>query len=201
MKRIINSKAAGWIVAAGLAAILFFEFNGKKNTFTKKNVPHDTVDTVYKYKKSSSSSNNTTPKEILRVDTFYRDIDTLNILKDYFATKKYLDTVIMSNGTVIISEHISENAIKLRKLDLITKEVEITKQTTLFEKPRNKVFIGTSLMFDKLDAPSSFSIDGVFIPKSDRSLYTIGYDPINKRVRLGAAIKISIKKEKEFEKR
>lgn len=201
-RKIISSKLTGWIVAGGLSLILMAELRGcGKKTYTKDQIPPSTSDTVYTTKVSKSG--NLTPKAdtIIFRDTIWGQIDTLNILKDYFATRKYLDTVIMENGEIIIDEHISENKIKHRGVTLKTEDKIITNTSYLFEVPRNKFFIGASVQLQGQRIANSFSVDGVMIPKSDKVAYMVGYDVLNKSIRAGAFIKIGIKKEKDFEVR
>lgn len=75
---------------------------------------------------------------------------------------------------------------------------EITIERNFYEVPRNKVFIGASISTNGRNLNNSFAIDGVFIPKADKMLFQIGYDLINQQVRVGAALKLSIRKGKDF---
>ena len=200
-KRIITSKASGWVAAAGLSLILMAELRGcGKKRLTKDQIPPSKSDTVYVEKVSKSG--NIIPKAdtVILTDTLWGDIDTMNILKDYFATRKYLDTVIMENGEIVINEHISENKIKHRALSLKTNEKTIEHSYFFYEVPRNKFFIGASVQLQGQRIANSFSVDGVMIPKSDKAAYMVGYDVLNGSIRAGALIKIGLRKEKQFEK-
>jgi len=62
-----------------------------------------------------------TPKWEVRTeykDTFiYRDIDTLSILKDYFATYAYFDILHNDSITIRIKDSITQNKIKSRSIE------------------------------------------------------------------------------------
>lgn len=201
-RRIISSKLTGWIVAGGLSLILMAELRGcGKKQYTKDQIPPSTSDTVYITKVSRSGNIKPKADTVILTDILWGEIDTMSILKDYFATRKYLDTVLMENGEVTIEEHISENKIKHRALSLKTNEKVIEHSSFFFEVPRNKFFIGGSLQLQGQRIANSFSVDGVMIPKSDKAAYMVGYDVLNGSIRAGALIKIGLRKDKKFEKR
>lgn len=201
-RKIISSKLTGWIVAGGLSLILMAELRGcGKKQYTKDQIPPSTSDTVYVPKVSKSGNLKPKADTVILTDTLWGEIDTMNILKDYFATRKYLDTVLMENGEVTIEEHISENKIKHRALSLKTNEKVIEHSYFFYEVPRNKFFIGGSLQLQGQRIANSFSVDGVMIPKSDKAAYMVGYDVLNGSIRAGALIKIGLRKDKKFEKR
>ncbi len=201
-RKIISSKLTGWIVAGGLSLILMAELRGcGKKQYTKDQIPPSVSDTVYVPKVSKSGNITPKPDTLILIDTLWGNVDTMNILKDYFATRKYLDTLIMENGEIIIDEHISENKIKHRGITLKTEDKIIEHSSFLFEVPRNKFFIGASIQLQGQRIANSFSVDGVMIPKSDKAAYMVGYDVLNGSIRAGALIKIGLRKEKKFETR
>jgi hypothetical protein len=168
-------------------------------TVTKDEIPKSKIDTQWvNTKPEIIYKDKLVPKEVILRDTFYKDVDTLSILKDYFATRVYNDTLLFENGTVSIKEKISENKIKDRKVELTAKQAVITKSEYFYEVPRNKYFIGGSIMINRNAVSNSFTVDGVMIPKNDRLLYRVGYDVINNNIVVGGAYKLRIKKEKEF---
>ena len=78
----------------------------------------------------------------------YQDVDTAAVLKDYFATKIYNDTIKIGDiGYVAIKDEISENAIVNRTSIGVYTCPEITKTITITqpEKKVNKVFAGFAL--------------------------------------------------------
>ena len=78
-----------------------------------------------------------TPKWKVRTeykDTFvYRDIDTLEILKDYFASYSYFDTLYNDSITIRISDTITQNKIKNRSIeyDLLIPTTIITRDSVV----------------------------------------------------------------------
>lgn len=199
MKHLLTGKATGWIVAGGLTLAMLLDLKHCGKTVTKDEIPKSKIDTQWiPTKPEVIYKDKLVPKEVILRDTFYKDVDTLSILKDYFATKIYNDTLMFENGTVSIKEKISENKIKDRKVVLIAKQAVITKSEYFYEVPRNKYFIGGSIMINRNAVSNSFTVDGVMIPKNDRLLYRVGYDVINNNIVVGGAYKLRIKKEKEF---
>jgi hypothetical protein len=73
-----------------------------------------------------------------------REVDTANILKDYFSTVHYSDSVSVDHGTVIINDQISENRIKQRQVtaNLQREVITNTITNTVQEKKRNSVWVG-----------------------------------------------------------
>ena len=63
----------------------------------------------------------------------YKNIDTTEILKDYFASYAYFDTLSMDSVTILINDTISQNKIKNRSITykMLYPTVTITKETIL----------------------------------------------------------------------
>lgn len=199
MKHLLTGKATGWIVAGGLTLAMLLDLKHCGKTVTKDEIPKSKIDTQWLPSKPQIiTKDSIVPKEVYVYDTFYKDVDTANILKDYFTNRVYNDTLLFESGTVNIKERISENKIKHREVRLEAKEAHITHTEHFYEVPRNKYFIGGSIMINRNAISNSFAIDGVMIPKNDRMLYRVGYDIINNNIVVGAAYKLQIKREKEF---
>lgn len=128
----------------------------------------------------------------------YKDVDTLTILKDYFAHRLYEDTVkIDTLGFIIIKDDISQNRIVERHTFLDYKVPTINKTTTiqLPYKPKTQVYAG----FDIIGGTKGLNYFGpnlLLKTKTDR-IYTIGvgYNP-NDRInyKFGTEWKIRLKK-------
>jgi hypothetical protein len=73
-----------------------------------------------------------------------REVDTANILKDYFSTRFYSDTQNVTNAQIIINDQVSENRIKQRQvLGTIEKEIVTNNITNTIEaKKRNALYGG-----------------------------------------------------------
>ena len=66
-------------------------------------------------------------------DTFYRSIDTSEILKDYYSKYAYQDTVQVDTfGNIVISDTITKNYIIARKVQSNLKIPEITIEKTIY---------------------------------------------------------------------
>lgn len=80
------------------------------------------------------------------------NIDTLAILKDYYAKYKYKDTVgVDTYGFGIISDEVSQNKVVSRSIEWDL-EIPIIKETiTVKELPKNQLYIGGGIGLDKVD--------------------------------------------------
>jgi len=65
--------------------------------------------------------------------TIYKDVDTAYILKDYFATYTYFDTLYNDSITIRIKDSISRNQIKSRSIeyDLLYPTITITRDSVV----------------------------------------------------------------------
>ena len=111
------------------------------------------------------------------VDSFYKNVDTLSILRDYYASRVYNDTVtIDSIGYAYILDTISKNAIQSRKFKATYKIPVITKETTVVIPPKKKFemyagFEGLGFVDEPLDY---FGLSFVAKTKKDK-MYTLGF--------------------------
>lgn len=104
------------------------------------------------------------------------NVDTLSILKDYYAKKIYIDTLQLKDGLgrIIITDTISKNAIKGRIWDAKVTQREITKTITLEKKPVNQLYYGINGSFiNDIDFLNSVGASLILKTKSDK-LYQIG---------------------------
>lgn len=70
-------------------------------------------------------------------DTFYRSIDTIEILKDYYSKYAYQDTVQVDTfGNIVISDTITKNYIIARKVQSNLEIPEITIEKTIYLNSR-----------------------------------------------------------------
>lgn len=199
MKNILQNKVTPWAISAILTIALLIELRGCKTEVKLEDIPPSKVSIRYVPQKPQvKDSLIPYPVEVVRIDTFLSDVDTAAILSEYFAKKRYKDTILFDGAKVSLEELISENKIQWRNVRLDMDQKEITIERNFYEVPRNKVFIGASISTNGRNLNNSFAIDGVFIPKADKMLFQIGYDLINQQVRVGAALKLSIRKGKDF---
>lgn len=102
-------------------------------------------------------------------DTFLTKVDTQNILKDYFATYYYKDTVGTDSVNATITESISKNKIISRKVDFNIMYPTITKTTI---KNNRQLYIGGGIIGDK-ETIISFG-PGLAYKNKKNYLYTLG---------------------------
>lgn len=133
------------------------------------------IDTVWTKGKDSIVYKPIIKKYIVR-DTVYKDIDTLAVLKDYFAKVVYEDTIRLDTfGYVLIKDTISENRVQSRtsvanyRFPTITKT--ITNNITI--PPKNQIYIGFDIIGNKAQPINYFGPSVLLKTKKDQ-IYTIG---------------------------
>lgn len=199
VKELIKSRIFPWMLSVIMGIALITEIRGCRSTVKLEDIPPSKETIKYVPQKPQIKNNMVPyPVEVTRIDTFIANVDTTAILSEYFAKKRYKDTILFDGAKVSIEELISENKIQWRNVRLDMDQKEITIERNFYEVPRNKVYLGSSVFISRKSIANSFTIDGVFIPKSDRMMLQAGYDILNQQVRIGAAFKLSIRKGKDF---
>ena len=99
------------------------------------------IETTTKTEIKWDTINNTTPVYVpkwktrteIDIDTFTVPIDTVAILKDYYAIYNYIDTVGTDSVKIVINDSITKNNIKSRVVDykVIYPTITITKETVI----------------------------------------------------------------------
>lgn len=103
-----------------------------------------------------------------------KDIDTLNILKEYFAINVYKDTLFLKEniGYVSIIDSISQNQIKSRAFNAFVEKIILTNTVYVKAPPRTQFFGGVGIGLQK---PNSLILSGQLTMKSKTDkLYSIG---------------------------
>jgi predicted alpha/beta-fold hydrolase len=146
------------IAIATLILLLFLLLKSKNKIITggTTTVTVTKIDTFVKLKDTTIFKKG---KDIKHDSTIYVEIptiiytlvDTLAILKEYFSKTVYRDTLKFSEGTVIITDLISENKIQARAVNpkINQKTVIITNDVTHTIKPKAALYWG--LMGTKQD--------------------------------------------------
>jgi hypothetical protein len=171
------------IVVIGL--ILFFQEcggNKNKNIVTTKIdgkkfelLKHD-IDTIEVVKTQTITKKG---KDIYHDTTIYvplnGEIDTITILKDYFAKNVYKDTLHLpdSLGYVFLTDTISKNAIASRIFKSNVKQRTIKETTIVKELPKAQLYFGFDGGFNKTDVVSNLGAAIMLKSKSDK-IYKIG---------------------------
>jgi len=147
----------------------------------EKPITTTTIKTITKWDTIKTSIPIYVPKHSVKIiylpdtDTVWRDIDTAAILKDYFATYVYFDTIENDSVSITIQDSITKNKIKNRKLDYWIKyptvTITITKNNVIFINNR-ELYAGLGVGFT-LNQLNHVSGDLTFKTKK-RALYNLG---------------------------
>ena len=157
-------------------------------------------DTVVKYidRVDTIILNKTTyiPKIVYqKVDSIvwvHYQVDTLQILEDYFLVNYYQDTIMNdTNGLIYISDSVTRNRIVSRFPSIKLYPHFITETITTKEPLKNKVFIGLGVG----RSAAEFGVSGnIGLMTKKDNLYTVSYDMINKDIYLSLYWKLKLKK-------
>jgi hypothetical protein len=97
------------------------------------------------------------------------DVDTTEILKEYFSKVTYKDTIDYETyGNIIINDIISQNKIFSRKPVFNLKLPTITETTTVKELPKNQLYIGGGIGVDKVDILNQAKLGLLWKTKQDK---------------------------------
>jgi hypothetical protein len=102
-------------------------------------------------------------------------IDTLAILKDFYAKTVYIDTLKLADslGYIVVNDTISENSILGRMWTAQVNKTTITEQIIVKELPRNQVYIGIVGGFDKVNFVNFAGPSLMLKTKTDK-VYSVG---------------------------
>lgn len=102
-------------------------------------------------------------------------VDTLSILKDYYAKRIYIDTLKLNDsmGYIVVNDTISENSILGRLWEAQINKTTITEQIIVKELPKNQVYIGLVGGFDRPNIVNFAGPSVLLKTKSDK-IYSIG---------------------------
>lgn len=123
------------------------------------------------------------------------NVDTLEIIKMYFAKNVYKDTLRLpdSLGYVVLLDTISKNTIESRMFTASVKQRTIKETTIVKELPKTKIFWGVGMGFDKVNYINNVSANLLINTKCDK-LYNVGFGvDINKTPFVNASIYWKIK--------
>lgn len=97
------------------------------------------------------------------------EVDTQNILKDYFSKRFYIDTLDLGQKSfVIIKDTITENKILARVFESSITERIISDTLFLKEPPKRQMFIGFQMGFDKKDLINYGGLSLLYKDKKDK---------------------------------
>ena len=154
------------------------------------------VDTIYHTKVKYVPTN-----PDLIIDTLYLpeliDVDTANILKDYFAHVVYRDTLRNQYGYISVTDTISQNRITSRQVKTALSIPEVTKTITLSEKKRAQIYLGANFLGSENDPLLGYNVNISLKTRRDKFIEA-GYNQFyggKSFYSLGLKFKISFRKQ------
>lgn len=129
------------ILTAFVAVFCYRSCNGIKDTHIVVSEVHDTL---YQTKVSTRwKQGDSIPYVIIATDTVQDYVhDTVFVLNDYNAIKAYSDTITEDSNIFVISDTITQNAIKGRRFEAKIHEKTILTTRTIEAKPKNTLYLG-----------------------------------------------------------
>jgi len=128
----------------------------KSNGIDTISIKHDTVwneqkaDTIYRPKPYAIIQYKPQLQRETVFDTLYefllKEIDTIAILKDFFATRVYSDTQNIKYGKIIINDSVTMNKIKARRLITDISIPEITNTITVQRPRKAQIYLGINVL-------------------------------------------------------
>lgn len=115
--------------------------------------------------------------EKIYVDTqyLYKDIDTANILIDFFTKVVFKDTLMLpdSVGFVFLIDTISQNKLQTRTFTAKYIERTIRETSVLKELPKNEYYFGFNTNIDKVSLINSLGTSILFKHKKNNNIYQL----------------------------
>ena len=182
-----------------------------KKVYITEQVPGETIyikDTIVKYDTVTYYDVITE----LEHDTIYvpdtivieQEVDTMDILKDYFAVKEVVDTLINDTSLFAKSQYIvTQNTITRRAFEYENRiKTEIIQNVTVVNPLKNKLFATLDIGGRPVPMTNTFNKEGELLPpkfgifgglrfqtKTDRT-YSVKVDPFNKELYVGIGFKL-----------
>jgi hypothetical protein len=137
-----------------------------KHTIDTVIVTHDTI--VYRNGKNIYH-------EVPVYQVVPANVDTLAILKDFYAKNVYIDTLKLADslGYIVVNDTISENSLLGRMWTAQVNKTTIKEQIIVKELPKNQVYIGIVGGFDKVNFVNFAGPSLMLKTKTDK-VYSVG---------------------------
>jgi len=179
---------AGWVLACILFIVLALQKGCRKNKINGLNIIHDTITITGDRQLIKVQDTVFAPTKTVYIpieDNF--KIDTLAVLKDYFAERTYDDTIKSRDIIAVIRDSISGNKLAGRKVLLENKRDKqiINPESVL----KNKVFVGGFMGISMQNMHPPLGLSVAFLSKKDR-LFFYNYDVIRRSQAIGLYIKL-----------
>lgn len=118
------------------------------------------------------------------------DVDTAQILKNYFAIHTYTQSIEDTMIKAVITDTISQNRITGRRFDYRLVKPIRTVESYTFTQRYSGIYAGAYASFGKSSA--GFGLQGSYLFKSGKQAQ-IGYDLINKSIFVGGQVPIKLR--------
>lgn len=163
--------------------------------FSEKPEPIVKTETVIEYRYDTIRDTVTNYQPVIRyqdtgsyhVKWKYKDVDTNQILREYFTRNFYIDTISKDSSYIaIIKDSVFRNQITWRHFSIEQFQKEKIITNTVTKIPQQSVFLGlgTGKFMDKVGLTGSLSYQ-----RSDM-LYKVNYDVINNNFTISASYKL-----------
>lgn len=98
------------------------------------------------------------------------DVDTASILKDYYSSVTYKDTIKLNDslGVVRITDVISKNKIQNRTFSASINKIVIRDTLILKEKPRRQLYVGVNTSFTQLNVVNGVGVGLIYKDRKDK---------------------------------
>lgn len=103
------------------------------------------------------------------------DFDTLQVIKDYYAKRVYIDTLKLADslGYIVVNDTVSQNSLLGRLWNAQVNKTTIKETLIVKELPKNQVYIGLVAGFDKQNVVNFAGPTLMLKTKTDK-VYSIG---------------------------
>lgn len=153
----------------------------KEKVVYKTVYKNERLDTVYIPRLLTKYIAGKAPKPFEKWDTLYleqiKDVDTAQILEDYYSFYVYSDVIKHKYGRTFITDTISRNEIIGRQVthDLLIPEV--TKTITLTQPKRAALFVGGSILSNPKELAAGYNVNLSLKTKKDKMI-EVGYNQL-----------------------
>ena len=181
------------ILTAFVAVFCYRSCNGIEDTHIVVKEIHDTI--TQKKVTTRWKQGDSIPYVIIATDTVQNLIhDTLFVLNDYNAIKAYSDTITEDSNIFVISDTITQNAIKGRRFEAKIHEKTIITTRTIEAKPKNTLYLGFRGDFRQSNGLEVLS-PGIVLNVKNKALIGLNLDlGLNRQVRYGLGVYFKISK-------
>lgn len=187
----------GWTIAFILSLLLLQKSCSEKNSKSAMVLEKSTTDTFYtEGPVHVEYEDKLIPSKSVH-DTIPAVVDTAAILRDYYTTNTYEDSVLYDDCKLYVREEVTMNKLKSRYTSIVAMKETVKTTQVMVRKPKAILGVGGSVVMN--GQQSSMSVDVMLVPRYARVIPYGGYDLINGSVRVGAAWRLNIGRKNSYE--